>query len=1467
MKKILLLFILIFVSFGMNLAQSNLVVNGGYINLNSGTSASPIYLVIDNSDAGAINNLLPCTTPCVGNGGIISEGEFNVIQWKQALVPTNYLLPFSKSNTDYIPFTFSLSAPAVPASTYLRFSTEPVSDVNLPLPSDVSNLNICAGDGYQFVDRFWHIGDDGATTRPEGSFVFTYLPAEYLAPNTLNEAEIGAGRFNTTLTDWTDMAPIGNPAGLNTTTKSLTTPIVNSSNLFRTWSLLIVTPTAPIVGTITQPTCAVATASVDLSGLPAVGAWTVTSSPGGFTLASSGTTGTITGLTAGVTYTFTVLSATGCTSVASGNAIVNALPVAPTAPIVGTITQPTCAVATGSVDLSGLPAVGAWTVTSSPGGFTLASSGTTGTITGLTAGVTYTFTVENASGCTSVASGNAIVTPQPVAPTAPIVGTITQPTCAVATASVDLSGLPAVGAWTVTSSPGGFTLASSGTTGTITGLTAGVTYTFTVLSATGCTSVASGNAIVTPQPVTPTAPIVGTITQPTCAVATGSVDLSGLPAVGAWTVTSSPGGFTLASSGTTGTITGLTAGVTYTFTVENASGCTSIASGNAIVTPQPVTPTAPIVGTITQPTCAVATASVDLSGLPAVGAWTVTSSPGGFTLASSGTTGTITGLTAGVTYTFTVLSATGCTSVASGNAIVNALPVAPTAPIVGTITQPTCAVATGSVDLSGLPAVGAWTVTSSPGGFTLASSGTTGTITGLTAGVTYTFTVENASGCTSVASGNAIVTPQPVTPTAPIVGTITQPTCAVATASVDLSGLPAVGAWTVTSSPGGFTLASSGTTGTITGLTAGVTYTFTVENASGCTSIASGNAIVTPQPVTPTAPIVGTITQPTCAVATASVDLSGLPAVGAWTVTSSPGGFTLASSGTTGTITGLTAGVTYTFTVENASGCTSIASGNAIVTPQPVTPTAPIVGTITQPTCAVATGSVDLSGLPAVGAWTVTSSPGGFTLASSGTTGTITGLTAGVTYTFTVENASGCTSIASGNAIVTPQPVTPTAPIVGTITQPTCAVATASVDLSGLPAVGAWTVTSSPGGFTLASSGTTGTITGLTAGVTYTFTVENASGCTSIASGNAIVTPQPVTPTAPIVGTITQPTCAVATGSVDLSGLPAVGAWTVTSSPGGFTLASSGTTGTITGLTAGVTYTFTVENASGCTSTATSTVAIDNQPSPTVILSEIFDTDTSCIDGGLNTMIINASGLALNYQWYENTLESNIGGTMIIGAISNSYAPSVGVSGTTFYYCLVTGTCGSVSSNVSGAMVVIPTPSAPLLSADTNYCSFVTPSNITAIGSGGLLSWALDSTFSDILHVGGSYMPAMNVGVTTYYVQETLNGCSGWASSITISIDECGLEIPTAFSPNGDLNNDTWELTGIDEKYPKNIVSIYNRWGNLVFQSNEGQYENNAWDGTYQKEPLPVASYYFIIEYNDANTSRSEGTVTIIRNK
>jgi len=98
-----------------------------------------------------------------------------------------------------------------------------------------------------------------------------------------------------------------------------------------------------------------------------------------------------------------------------------------------------------------------------------------------------------------------------------------------------------------------------------------------------------------------------------------------------------------------------------------------------------------------------------------------------------------------------------------------------------------------------------------------------------------------------------------------------------------------------------------------------------------------------------------------------------------------------------------------------ASSCTANGDYGTLLLTTP--PTSPIVGTITQPTCTLSSGSVVLSGLPASGTWTLTRTPGNITTTGSGTSTTISGLTSG-TYTYTVTNSNSCISSASNNIVI-----------------------------------------------------------------------------------------------------------------------------------------------------------------------------------------------------------------------------------------------------------------------------------------------------------------------------------------------------------------------------------------------------------------------------------------------------------------
>jgi len=170
-------------------------------------------------------------------------------------------------------------------------------------------------------------------------------------------------------------------------------------------------------------------------------------------------------------------------------------------------------------------------------------------------------------------------------------------------------------------------------------------------------------------------------------------------------------------------------------------------------------------------------------------------------------------------------------------------------------------------------------------------------------------------------------------------------------------------------------------------------------------------------------------------------------------------------------------------------------------------PSVPEVGIITQPTCAISTGSVVLNGLPSTGTWTLTRSPGGVTTQGTGTSTTISGLEPG-TYTYTVTDTYNNTSASSSNIVINTPSGAPSAPTAGTIVQPTCTTPTGSVDIGGLPPSGTWTLTITPGG-TSTGTGTHAPVSGLSPGA-YSFKVTDAAGCTSAPLENVTIQVVPV---------------------------------------------------------------------------------------------------------------------------------------------------------------------------------------------------------------------------------------------------------------------------------------------------------------------------------------------------------------------
>ena len=86
-----------------------------------------------------------------------------------------------------------------------------------------------------------------------------------------------------------------------------------------------------------------------------------------------------------------------------------------------------------------------------------------------------------------------------------------------------------------------------------------------------------------------------------------------------------------------------------------------------------------------------------------------------------------------------------------------------------------------------------------------------------------------------------------------------------------------------------------------------------------------------------------------------------------------------------------------------------------------------------------------------------------------------------------------------------------------------------------------------------------------------------------------------------------------------------------------------------------------------------------------------------------------------------------------------------------------------------------------------------------------------------------------------------------------------GIKFANAITPNDDGENDIWEIEDI-ETFPDVTIFIYDKAGQPVYSSQGGYI---PWDGTYNGKPLPMGTYYYVINLHDG-TPIYQGSITIL---
>ncbi len=284
----------------------------------------------------------------------------------------------------------------------------------------------------------------------------------------------------------------------------------------------------------------------------------------------------------------------------------------------------------------------------------------------------------------------------------------------------------------------------------------------------------------------------------------------------------------------------------------------------------------------------------------------------------------------------------------------------------------------------------------------------------------------------------------------------------------------------------------------------------------------------------------------------------------------------------------------------------------------------------------------------------------------------------------------------------------------------------------------------------------------------------------------------------------------------------------------------------------------------GCSGSVTNYVVTVN---PVPVFTSQPASSTVCRGGTATQLSVSFNyGSLPGYQWYANTVDNNISGTLIPGANSATYDPPTTSVGTTFYYCIVTfptATCSNIISNTANVTVtaiplisIQPTPSQNICIGGT----LQTPLTFSYVGGTGNVSyqWYSNTTNSNIggtpifAAINTSYTPPVLTitGNYYYYAEITFSGsgCNKVLTNVAVvnvvtdPIVSVQPLVTQTVCQNSDPQNLTLTATG-------GVGSYFYQWyENPVNNTTSGTLIAGATGATYKPETAALGtSYYYCI--------------------